>query len=285
MHTLLSLASPFFKDLIALAQAPIDGSLPLVPLIESSSIIDKILRFCYPTKDATFDEIAEIYQVAEAMHKYLMEDVTNRLPSELRRFTEEHPLRAFVIACVMGWKEEAAFASKKVLEGPLSIQDEDDIPELRHLGSVKTYHRLLKFHQQRLDKINDMLQTMDQVHALCSPDPCTICDKHDVWDEPRNIMSGYMEGFCRKSWLIQYTVSVLQAMQKSPTAATLERVDNSARPWARKVAESCQDCLQNCADCGGLDEIFEHHVKYEVLGEIHFHLGTVSVHRVCCKWQ
>ncbi len=108
-----------------------------VPLIESSSIIDKILRFCYPTKDATFDEIAEIYQVAEAMHKYLMEDVTNRLPSELRRFTEEHPLRAFVIACVMGWKEEAAFASKKVLEGPLSIQDEDDIPELRHLGSVK----------------------------------------------------------------------------------------------------------------------------------------------------
>ncbi len=114
---------------------------------------------------------------------------------------------------------------------------------------------------------------------------CTICDKHDVWDEPRNIMSGYMEGFCRKSWLIQYTVSVLQAMQKSPTAATLERVDNSARPWARKVAESCQDCLQNCADCGGLDEIFEHHVKYEVLGEIHFHLGTVSVHRVCCKWQ
>lgn len=227
---LLSLASPFFQDLIALAQAPIDGSLPSVPLTESSSIIDKILRFCYPTKDATFDDIAEIYEVAEAMHKYLMEDVTNRLPSELRRFAEVQPLRTFVIACAVGWKEEAEFASKKVLEGPLSIQDEDDIPELKHLGSVKTYCRLLKFHQQRLDKIKDMLQSMDGLHAMCGPWDSPICVKHDIFDQPPDPMVTYMDNFRRKSWLLQYTVSVLQATQKSPTVATLERVDSSARP-------------------------------------------------------
>ncbi|KAK0243821.1 hypothetical protein EDD85DRAFT_175782 [Armillaria nabsnona] len=271
---LLSLASPFFQDLIALAQAPIDGSLPSVPLTESSSIIDKILRFCYPTKDATFDDIAEIYEVAEAMHKYLMEDVTNRLPSELRRFAEVQPLRTFVIACAVGWKEEAEFASKKVLEGPLSIQDEDDIPELKHLGSVKTYCRLLKFHQQRLDKIKDMLQSMDGLHAICGPWDSPICVKHDIFDQPPDPMVTYKDNFRRKSWLLQYTVSVLQAMQKSPTVATLERVDSSARPWARKVAESCLNCMDQCMDCGGLDDVFEHHVKYELLGEIYHLLGA-----------
>ncbi|KAK0445739.1 hypothetical protein EV421DRAFT_1794562 [Armillaria borealis] len=275
---LLSLASPFFKDLITLAQAPIDGSLPSVPLTESSSIIDKILRFCYPIKDATFDKIAEIYLVAEAMHKYLMEDVTNRLPSELRRLTEVQPLRAFVVACAVGWKEEAAFASKKVLEGPLLIQDEEDIPELKHLGSVKTYHRLLKFHQKRLDTIKDILQTMDEVHAMCTGNGPS-CHKHDIWDEPPDVISGYMHGFPRKSWLLQYTVSVLQAMQRSPTIATLEQVDSSARSWARKVAESCSNCLEQCADCGGLDDVFERHVKYEVLGGMYSHLGKVSGHR------
>lgn len=34
--------------------------------------------------------------------------------------------------------------------------------------------------------------------------------------------------------------------------------------------------MDQCMDCGGLDDIFEHHVKYELLGEIYHLLGAVS---------
>ncbi|KAK0187683.1 hypothetical protein F5146DRAFT_721676 [Armillaria mellea] len=148
--TVLALASSFFQDLITLAQAPSDGSLPTVPLSEESNIMGKVLRFCYPTFDASFDDIFEVYQVAEAMHKYLMEDVTNRLPSELRKLSYKFPLHAFVVACKLDWREEAELAANKVLALPL-LPNNDDIPELDPAPEI--VYRLVQFHGRRLSVI------------------------------------------------------------------------------------------------------------------------------------
>ncbi|KAK0221467.1 hypothetical protein IW262DRAFT_1493280, partial [Armillaria fumosa] len=142
-----------------------------VPLTEESKIIDKVFQFCYLTFDASFNYVSEVYQVAEAMHKYLMEDVTKRLPSELRMLSDKCPLHAFVIACKLEWREDAEFAASHVLARPL-LADKDYIPEfdLPVLGIV---YRLLQFHQRRLDVI--------QPAFLCRPDiaqaECTIYSK------------------------------------------------------------------------------------------------------------
>ncbi|KAG7445589.1 uncharacterized protein BT62DRAFT_841763, partial [Guyanagaster necrorhizus] len=112
---ILSLASSFFQDLIPLVQNPSDGSLPIVYLTEGSNIVDKVLRFCYPIPDPSFADVSEIYQVAEATHKYLMNDVTNRLPSQLRNFVSIYPLHTFVVACKLNWKREVDIAASKVL--------------------------------------------------------------------------------------------------------------------------------------------------------------------------
>ncbi|KAK0487825.1 hypothetical protein IW261DRAFT_646455 [Armillaria novae-zelandiae] len=109
--TVLSHAFPFFQDLITLAPAPSDGSLPTVRLGEESKIMDEVLRFCYPTFDASFNYVSEVYQVAEVMHKYLMDGVTNRLPSELKMLSEKRPLHAFVVDCKLDWREDAKFAA------------------------------------------------------------------------------------------------------------------------------------------------------------------------------
>ncbi|PBK75262.1 hypothetical protein ARMSODRAFT_513887 [Armillaria solidipes] len=235
---ILSLASPFFQDLITLAQAPGDGSLPTVPLTEESKIMDKVLRFCYPTFDASFNDVSEVYQVAEAIHKYLMEDVTNRLPSELRAFSDKCPLHAFVIACKLDWREEAELAASKVLARPL-LADKEDIPEL-DLPALGIVHHLLRFHERRLSVIQSaFLCRLDIAQAECTIyGKGPACDVHDVCDDTSQLQNPLP----RKSWLLQYGVTVLKAMLLSPTMETLDSADRDAGAFARAVAESCPNC-------------------------------------------
>lgn len=260
--TVLSLASPFFRDLITLAQAPSDGSLPTVPLIEESKIIDKVLRFCYPTFDASFNYVSEVYQVAEAMHKYLMEDVTNRLPNELRLLSNKYPLHAFVIACKLEWREEAEFAVSQVLARPL-LADKDDIPEF-DLATLGIVHRLLRFHQGCLDVIQSaFLRGLDITQAECSMHS-KACNVHDVDNDTPVLYNP----FPRKSWLLQYGATLLKAMLLSPTIETLDSVDRDAKAHARTVAESCPNCAQ--AD---LDTTFDVTIPEKVLAKVYLALN------------
>ncbi len=268
--TILSLASPFFQDLITLSQAPSDGSLPTVPLTEESKIMDKVLWFCYPTFDASFNDVSEVYQVAEAMHKYLMDDVTNRLPSELRKFSDKCPLHAFVIAWKLDWREEAELAASKVLAGPL-LADKEAIPEL-DLPALGIVHRLLQFHEGRLCVIqNAFLRRLDIAQAECtiySKGPA--CGVHDVCDDTPQPLNPLP----KKSWLVQYGVTLLKAMLLSPTMETLDLADRDAGAFARSVAESCPNCAQ-----GDLDTIFYVTIPEKVLAEVYQALDEVG--RLC----
>ncbi|KAK0504375.1 hypothetical protein EDD18DRAFT_1133345 [Armillaria luteobubalina] len=151
---ILSLASPVFKDMFLIAQPPADGFIPTIPMDEDGQTIEKILRFCYPTKDPSFKDISEMYHVLVTMaRKYLMENVALRTRSELHRFCESGttPLQVFAIAYAMGWKQEAAVAAEKVIERRLLTLEDDDIPELDILESPRIIYRLLRFHKQRTD--------------------------------------------------------------------------------------------------------------------------------------
>ncbi|KAK0243831.1 hypothetical protein EDD85DRAFT_805646 [Armillaria nabsnona] len=153
---ILSLASPFFKDMFALAQVPTDGTLPTVPMAEDGESIGQILRFCYPVKDPSFEEISALHRVMVVMaRKYLMEDLVIRARTELRKFSDAEPLRVFAIAYAMGWKEEATTTANMVIERPSSAKDDDDIPELDLLQSPRIIYRLLKFREKRLDEAHN----------------------------------------------------------------------------------------------------------------------------------
>lgn len=85
---LLIIASPFFESMFTLSQ-PADleivsfqclkDSLPVVPLSESSEVVEALLMFCYPrwSQKPVLGTLEEIQDVLEAAIKYEMEDVKN----------------------------------------------------------------------------------------------------------------------------------------------------------------------------------------------------------------
>ncbi|KAK0187692.1 hypothetical protein F5146DRAFT_1060180 [Armillaria mellea] len=238
---ILSLASPFFKDMFTLAQPPTDGTLPTVPMTEDGETISQILRFCYPIKDPSFEEISALSRVMVVMaRKYLMEDVVIRARTELRKFSDAEPLRVFVIAYAMGWKEEATTAANTVIERPSSAKDDDDIPELDLLQSPRIIYRLFKFREKRLDEaLNNASIDPDQVRVTFQNKPfCSAHSLHqyDGEDGPP------LYSVPQISWLLCYAASIQAAIRNRPTWEAVRTVESNLRFEARETALPCPEC-------------------------------------------
>ncbi|KAK0445724.1 hypothetical protein EV421DRAFT_2080105 [Armillaria borealis] len=248
---ILSLASPFFKDMFALAQAPTDGTLPTVPMAEDGETIGQILRFCYPIKDPSFEEISALYRVMVVMaRKYLMEDLVIRARSELRKFSDAEPLRVFAIAYAMGWKEEATTAANMVLERPSSAKDDDDIPELDLLQSPRIIYRLLKFCEKRLDEaLNKAFIDPDEVRISFQSKPS--CSAHSLYQydgedgPPSTVFRRYLGCFA-----MQHRA----AIRNRPTWETVRIVESHLRYEAKETAWTCPEC--NICDLPSLFDRF-----------------------------
>ncbi|KAK0202116.1 hypothetical protein DFS33DRAFT_1352348 [Desarmillaria ectypa] len=255
---ILSLASPFFKDMFTIAQPPANGSIPAIPMTEDGQTIGKILRFCYPTKDPSFKDISEMYHVVVTMaRKYRMEDVVLRTRSELRRFCEsgKEPLRVFAIAYAMGWKQEATAAATTVIQKPLLpvTSEDDDILELDILDSPRIIYRLLSFHKQRTgDAYKLAYIDGDEVDFVFKSN--RFCKHHDICEDDREGRS-YYYAVPQKSWLLYYMGSVQEALLLNPTTASLHGRHEWAMRHARIIAEACPEC----AKCD-LPALFDRHL-------------------------
>ncbi|KAK0221469.1 hypothetical protein IW262DRAFT_902655 [Armillaria fumosa] len=150
--SILSLASPFFKDMFTLPQPMIIASKPIISMAEDSEMLDKLLRLCYPVVDPSFANLTELFRVLTIMvRKYLMDDVARRARPELRKYVQEEPLRVFAIAYSLQWKEEIDEAVKQFLSRPLLNCDARGIVELDALDSARALFRLFQFHRVLLD--------------------------------------------------------------------------------------------------------------------------------------
>lgn len=105
----LSLASPVFKDMFTLG-APVHGehppnpsSLPVVPLSETGSALDTLLRLIYPLKTPKLDSVGDIKALVAAVVKYdLIEPAIDRATNLIiRQYLQSSqflfmPLHAYV---------------------------------------------------------------------------------------------------------------------------------------------------------------------------------------------
>ncbi|KAK0462050.1 uncharacterized protein EV420DRAFT_1528492 [Desarmillaria tabescens] len=236
---ILSLASPFFKDMFALAQAPTNGTIPTVPMAEDGEIIDQILRFCYPTKDPSFGDISALYRVMVVMaRKYIMEDVVIRARSELRKFSNDEPLRVFAIAYAMGWKDEAKAAANRVLKRPLLTNDDDDIPELDLLQSPRIIYRLLKFHEKRLDEAHRSATFV--LDYFTEPLGSSHCSAHSIFQCDDGVPATIVP---QRSWLLCYVTAVQEIIRRRPNSKSLRIQEKHHRWQAQEIAESCPECV------------------------------------------
>lgn len=141
---ILSLASPFFKHMFTLPQPMSVDSKPsqsgdVIPVSEDSKTLEKVLLFCYPGSDPTFDALSDVQYVLAAMLKY---DMREAAKTHVARFVEGEPLRVFAIACRYRWVDVAGLAAKELLKHPLIgayVEELEFIP-------AGVYHRFLQYH-------------------------------------------------------------------------------------------------------------------------------------------
>ena len=92
----LALASPFFQIMFSLQQpsttAIEKAGVPIINISENANIIESLLRYCYPIRDPTINDLETIGLVLEAAMKYDMEEATFLLKQKLHILLTNHPI-------------------------------------------------------------------------------------------------------------------------------------------------------------------------------------------------
>ncbi|KAF9016569.1 hypothetical protein BDZ89DRAFT_400901 [Hymenopellis radicata] len=102
---ILSLASPFFKDMFSLPQPSSGSSVPKdvdIECTESKAVLCALLHFMYPVPNpqiASLDELVPLIEAAQKFRlEYLHDELRAMLIDERFGFVKKAPLRVYAIA-------------------------------------------------------------------------------------------------------------------------------------------------------------------------------------------
>ncbi|KIP11914.1 hypothetical protein PHLGIDRAFT_33182 [Phlebiopsis gigantea 11061_1 CR5-6] len=110
----LTLASPFFKDMFSLKQpSGADANTTPIPLQEASDTFDALLRLCYPIDDPDIGSLPLLEKVLGAAMKYQMGEAVKLCRGRLKMAVETAgALPVFAAACRLELEEEAHHAAE-----------------------------------------------------------------------------------------------------------------------------------------------------------------------------
>ena len=113
---ILSLASPFFRDLFSLKRhTPPEPNTTdtdsVIPVDENSDAIEGILRLCYPVHEPEMSDLSNVVALLGVAHKYDMITVKHRLRTPLKSFIATSPLQIFAFACTYELEDIACEAA------------------------------------------------------------------------------------------------------------------------------------------------------------------------------
>lgn len=109
----LSLASPFFKGMFTLVQAPSDSKqVPVIDMTEDSTTLDYLLRYCFPVRKPVISDIPTAVGVLEAAKKYGLEEALEGVQGVFHPLAASDPLQLYAISCHFGWEVLAKEAAK-----------------------------------------------------------------------------------------------------------------------------------------------------------------------------
>lgn len=152
---ILSLASQIFTDMFGIpqpsgvaiagdSQGRVDG-LPVIQLTEKGTMLDCMLRLCYPVENLALPTFEDVRQMLEVGRKYEMQLATQAAIRRLRELARDQPVRAWVVAMRQDLPEEARYAARMSLRQPLLAQTADE-EDLVHVNG-QDFHRLLAYHR------------------------------------------------------------------------------------------------------------------------------------------
>ncbi|KAJ7310688.1 hypothetical protein DFH08DRAFT_618330, partial [Mycena albidolilacea] len=99
---ILSLASPFFKDLFSIPQPDSEPDVPVIPVDEHSNLLNPLLRSFYPGAELLqpvngVDKLAKLIEAS--VSKYEIECAVPRLQAALQQHVEADTVAVYAIAC------------------------------------------------------------------------------------------------------------------------------------------------------------------------------------------
>ncbi|KAG1718411.1 hypothetical protein EDB19DRAFT_915438 [Suillus lakei] len=147
---ILSLMSPVFKDMFTLPQDGLGvSSVPVIPVVESSTTLESLLLLCYPAATpTTFSSFYHAAAVMEAAKKYDMQAILSRVADlAIAQFLPDRALELYALSCRFGWQHHAQTAATRALEIKDLGRPSRVFDGLRNITGFD-YHRLLAYHQE-----------------------------------------------------------------------------------------------------------------------------------------
>jgi hypothetical protein len=148
--------SGVFRDLLDLPTGP-DHDARVMNVSESSRTLDLLLQYIYPMAHPALASLNDIQAVLLAADKYDVGFVTDDLRSKLigPSVLGSSPIRAYAVACRMGFREEAEEAAKRTFSFDFA---EKDLEGDREVGlSTHDAFALFRFQRRRVDVVLNML--------------------------------------------------------------------------------------------------------------------------------
>lgn len=101
-----------------------DGAPAVIPVTETSKVIDDLLRLVYPVEKPSLNDMEEVAAILLAGRKYQMTDavmITAR-SAFTSKFISTNPLQMFIWSCRLDMEEEARLAAYYLLRGDMGEQ-------------------------------------------------------------------------------------------------------------------------------------------------------------------
>ena len=165
---ILSLASPFFRDMFSLPQPRSGGGLTLgakreadievVDVTDPPRALELVLKLIYPLLPPDVDNLDLLVEGLVITDKYNIEGARARLRAQLTRFTNEAPLRMYAIASRFGFDEEAEAAAALTTTSYLPALI--DLPDDFKYIPAPIYHKLILLHTNIRDSIEDAVDSV-----------------------------------------------------------------------------------------------------------------------------
>ncbi|KAF9026541.1 hypothetical protein BDZ89DRAFT_1161232 [Hymenopellis radicata] len=170
---ILSLASPFFKDMFSLPQPSSSSESSIqrnldIECTETKDVLFALLQFIYPVPNPNVASLDELVPLLEAARKfqldYLVDELGTTLTDERLGFVKEAPLRVYAIATRFGFEEEMRVAAKGTLRyNVLACPLNEDLKNI----NAYDYHRLLDLHRRHAKATQEALRNYSKQITRC----------------------------------------------------------------------------------------------------------------------
>ncbi|KAF8610420.1 hypothetical protein BDV93DRAFT_503205 [Ceratobasidium sp. AG-I] len=186
--------SGVFRDLLDMPTGP-DTSERVMTISETSRTLNLLLQYIYPMAHPLLTTLNDIQAVLIAADKYDVGFITEDLRSKLIGPTilSASPIRAYAVACRLGFKEEALQAAKRTFSFDFA---EKDLEGDREVGlSTHDAFALFRFQRRRVDAVINVLL------AAHKPVSCEGCSTRHYYGRP--------------AWQVSYVERCTMVLQRS----------------------------------------------------------------------